>query len=129
MGVFYLKLNDTLPLLEVALTDPDGGAHDLDSETIKLRIWNTDGTKLVRDMVIEGAAALGVVRYQWVAADWAAGSGGPPFTAGGLIVGPALPVKPSTREARMEYEVTSGSDVLTFPNADYDTLRIWQDIN
>jgi len=141
-SIFYLKRNDTLPILRVPLLDPDGSAHDLTGSTgWELRIYQSDGTYLVRTMIVEDAAPLlGVVTYQWLTTDWAAGSTGAgtkadPFAVGGLIVGPSLPLARTAREHRMEVEVTgSGGARLTFPNGgvnageSYIVLRVWDDL-
>lgn len=114
MGTFYLKVGDTTTL-ETTLKDPDLTVHDLTGKTINLNIWLSDGTKLTRAMVIQGAATNGVVRYIFVAGDWVAGQ---------LVASPTLPLKPGVRDHRMEYEAVLSADVVTFPNDGYDTLRI-----
>jgi len=137
-----LKYRDTMPTLEVELHDPPprgaqpgaiGPVRDLTgASAVWLHIHLSDGSKLSRAMEIVAPPTSGVVRYQWVAADWdAVGGGG---ATGGLVVGPTLPLAPGVREHRMEYEVIGGSSRLTFPNGGtsageaYDTLRIWADI-
>lgn len=111
MAVFYLKYQDTRPVLEVVLKDPDDSVHDLTSSTgWKLHIRLSDGTKLERSMVIFGAATNGTLRYTWIATDW---------DAGNLVVG----------SHDMEYEVVGPSPArLTFPNSGYDKLSIIEDI-
>ena len=139
MGVFYLKYLDTRPILEVVLHDPPpigsppgtlGPVHDLSGSTAwYLHVWLNDGTKTTRPMVKFGADTDGTLRYAWVAGDWAVGAGGPPFTSGGLIIGPTLPLVPGTIEHRQEYEVVGPTDArLSFPNGGHDTLRVWSDI-
>jgi len=138
MGVFHLKQRDTRPSLQVVLKNPDGTLFDhTGSSAWKLHIWLAVGSKLVRTMVrVGGAPALGdpdnrPLLYEWVSTDWDAPSspdGNGSFTVGGLVVGPALPLTPGTREHRIEYEVTGGAARMTFPNDGYDTLRILQDI-
>jgi hypothetical protein len=129
MGVFLLKYRDTLPALQVVLKNPDGTVHNLTGSTAwKLHVWLNDGTKLTRGMTKIGADIDGTLRYTWAATDWDAGTGGPPFTAGGLILGPDLPLAPGIREHWMEYEVIGGTSRLTFPNGGYDTLRVYTDI-
>lgn len=128
-SVFYLKYRDTRPVLEVALKNPDGTAMDLTGSTSwKLHIKLNDGSTLMRNMVKEGADALGVLRYTWIATDWDAVSAG--GTVGGLVVGPTKRVNGAgvNVEAHMEYEVIAGTSRLTFPNNDYDILRIIDDI-
>ena len=143
--VFYLKKRDTRPILEVELHDPPplgsadgtvGPVHDLTTATsVKLHIWLSDGTKLVRDMEIDDDPETGIVTYTWLASDWDTASsddGNGSYQVGGLVVGPTIPVStvPSaTREHRMEYEVHGPSGArLTFPNSGYDTLRILADV-
>lgn len=139
MGLFKLKLNDTRPILDVVLHDPApagspvgtlGPVHDLTGSIgWNLLLWMSDDTKLIRPMIIQGDPTLGTLRYTWVAGDWAPGSGGPPFTAGGLFASHSLPLAPEQLEHRMEFEVIGpGAERLTFPNAGYDTLIITTDI-
>ena len=107
---FDLKYRDTRPILEVALKNPDGSAFDLTGATVwKLHIWLSNGDKLSRDMVVTGAATLGILRYTWLSSDW---------NAGGLIVG----------EHKMEYEIIAATARQTFPNDGYDLLRIISDV-
>jgi hypothetical protein len=126
-----LKYRDTLPIMEVELIelDPDNPgemqAHDLTGSTAwKLHVWLSDGTVFTRDMVVTGDPTLGVLRYTFVASDWDTTN-----VNGFLTVGPTLPMLPSEREHRMEYEVIgSGGTRLTFPNDGYDILRVVLDI-
>jgi hypothetical protein len=119
MGVFHLKYRDTRRPLDVTLRLPDQSLPDLTGSTVKLHIWLSDGTKLERDMSIVGAPANAQVRYTWVATDW---------DAGGLVVGPSLPLAKGQNEHRFEIETINGAARETFPNARYDTLRIITDI-
>lgn len=127
MSTFTLKKNDTLPILEVELLNPDGTAHDLTGSTgWKLHILLNDDAETVvtRDMTVVGAADEGLLRYAWTVDDWDEDN-----VAGYLIAGPTLPLAPGEREHRMEYEVTgAGGARLTFPNDGYDVLRIVDDI-
>jgi len=152
MDSFYLKYRDTRPILDVELHDPApagsapgtiGPIHDLTGSTEwKLFIWLADGlTKLSRPMTIQGAPTAGLLRYTWIAGDWAAPSSpdtNGAFTVGGLVVGPTVPLDPGQVEHRMEYEVVGPAGArMTFPNSDpelgntqraYDILRIPPDI-
>ena len=125
MSDVYLKYRDTRPILEVALTTPAGAAVDLTAAVdIKLHIGlENQATRLERAMVVEGAPTAGIVRYQWVAADW--------------TVDPALVVGTH----RIEYEVIgAGDERQTFPNNDptnapespavvpYDRLIVFDDL-
>lgn len=126
MGIFYLKELDTRPVLEVALKNPDGSAHDLTGASgWELHIRLSTGVRLSRDMVVYGAATDGVLRYTWLASDWAAladlnlNADGA-YTLGGLRIG----------GHEMEYEVVNATSRLTFPNDgnNNDVLRITDDI-
>jgi len=138
MNVFSLKYRDTYPILEVTLLKPDKAPVDLTGATsLKLFIKLSDGSRLARTMTVFGAPTQGVLRYAWVAGDWAAPSipdSDGAYTVGGLVVGPTLPLTPGVHEHRMEYEVVWGTARLTLPNDGtsagdaYDTLRVWSDI-
>lgn len=120
-SVFYLKYRDTLPVLEVALLNPDGSPYDLtDADSAWLNIKLSDGTVLApRQMEIVAPPTSGVVRYAWLAIDWAADA---------LVPGPTLPLQVGQAEHQMEYEVVDGVNRQTFPNDGNDILRIVQDI-
>jgi hypothetical protein len=119
-SIFYLKKNDTRPVLEVVLLDPDGTPHDLTGYTaIKLWIKLNDGTVISRPMSPVGDLTTGRVRYAWQDTDW---------DTGGLIAGPEPPYKPSDDEHTMEYEVVTATSRTTFPNDDWDILRILPDL-
>ncbi len=120
MGVFYLKKDDTRPVLEVALKNADESAHDLTGASVKLLIKLNNGVFLSRTMVVAGSPTDGVVQYSWLATDW---------DEGNLIVGPTPPFTPKSVDHIMEYEVTNGVSILTFPNNGYDILRIFDDLN
>jgi len=108
---FYLKARDTLPVLEVALKDPDGTAHDLTgADAVWLHVSLPGGT-FSREMTVDDATG-GIVSYAWVPTDW--------------TVAPALAAYPVPY--RMEYEVIDGTDHLTFPNDGYDELVVASDI-
>jgi hypothetical protein len=122
--IFWLKFRDTTPILEVALKNPDGSAFNLTGATKqKLHIYRNDGSVVSRDMVTLAPATNGIQRYQWLDADWDTGN-----VAGYLTVGPSLPLKPTSVEHKMEYEVVNASGRQTFPNDGYDVLRILADI-
>ncbi len=114
MGLFHLKEGDTLPILEVALKDPDGTAHDLTGSTgwkLHVRLAGGGGAVVTRNMVKQGPDVDGVLRYSWAAADWS--------STPALVVG----------QHRMEYEVLGpGAARLTFPNDGWDELRIVEDL-
>ena len=111
MGTFYLKANDTRPVLEVTLLDPAGTAHDLTGATsVKLHIKLASGATLTKTMTVNVVPATGIVTYTWLAADWT--------SSPGLEAG----------MHRMEYEVIGPALArVTFPNDSYDTLAIVSD--
>jgi hypothetical protein len=124
MGSTYtIKYRDVGGILEVSLKDPLLVAFDLTPYSVyNLHIWLSDGTtKLTRSMTLFGPATNGVLRYSWVATDWDAGQ---------LVISPTIPLLPNQREPRMEYEVRNAGSTLrrTFPTADWDTLRVIEDI-
>jgi hypothetical protein len=114
MGQFTIKAGDTRPILQVALKDPDGSAHDLTGSTSwKLHVRVSPSVTFTRDMVKEGADTDGVLRYTWVSTDWDPGNLPTPLTSFRTI------------ELYMEYEVIGGaSSGMRFPNARFDTLVI-----
>jgi len=122
MPTFTLKANDTRPILEVALLNPDGSAHDLTGSTSwKLHIRITPSVTLTRDLVKQGLDTAGVLRYTWLDTDWA------PI----VPTDPKLPVPMSAYHAvtlPMEYEISAGTSRLTFPNSGHDTLKILGDL-
>jgi hypothetical protein len=136
VNVFKLKARDTLPILEVALLNPDDTPFDLTGSTAwKLHIKLSDGiTRLVRSMTVSGDPTLGVLQYAWGVTDWDAASspdGDGSYQVGGLVAGPTIPLTPGQVEHRMEYEVIGPSGArLTFPNEERfnDILRITPDI-
>ena len=108
----YLKTNDTAPALVVNLKNPDKSAHDLAGATsVKLHIRLSNGRHFERAMTIVNPPGNdGKVKYQWLATDW--------IGSESLITG----------QHTMEYEVISGADRVTFPNASFDVLEITHDI-
>jgi hypothetical protein len=107
--IFDLTFGDELPILEVQLLNPDGSVHDLTGSTAwQLRV--KVGTTLVtRDMFIQGDPTLGILRYQWQAADDA-----------------ALP----RGSHRMRYRVSRGTLTQTFParTTEADCLLVSDDL-
>jgi hypothetical protein len=112
MATFYLKKRDCMPILEVALLNPDGTAYDLTGASgVQLYIsLQGSGTLVTKDMAVFGPAANGVVRYQWLPTDW---TDTPALTVG---------------QHRMEVEVNTSDGVLTWPNDSYDMLVITPDL-
>jgi hypothetical protein len=138
MGIFYLKRRDTRTVLVAYLKNPDGSAHDLTgASAVHLHIRLSDGTRLIRPMVIDPTPTTGIVRYTWLATDWDAQTGtlvDGAYPTGGLVVTPGTSgpggfvIATGRNEHRMEYEVVNGTARLTFPNDGYDVLRITDDI-
>jgi hypothetical protein len=71
--IFYIKQNDTLPVLQATLYKGDGTVQDLTTGTVKLSMWNAAGTLVINEAActIVGPATNGVAQYAWVAADTA----------------------------------------------------------
>lgn len=111
MAAFALKANDTRPILEVVLKNPDGSTHDLTgAEEYYLHVRLSTHV-FTRAMALVGLPAAGTLRYAWQASDW--GDGGLPIL-----------YAPNYRCYDMEYEVIGGSSRLTFPNTGHDQLCI-----
>lgn len=104
----YIKAGDTLPVLRVALRNPDGTPTDLAGKTLVLRFSrkNPANGTLTRQLSVVGAAADGVAEYAWVAGDWT----GPTPIAPGIY--------------RVEYLVEQAGTSMTFPNDGYDLLTV-----
>jgi hypothetical protein len=121
--IFPLKFRDTRPIIEVALVDPDGDAHDLSGvDAVWLHVWLSTGAKFSREMYVYGAAPSGLVRYDWETADWDTTN-----ASGYLVVSPDW-TRPNAGYHRMEYETIRGGERLTFPNDGYDVLRVVIDV-
>ena len=119
-STFTLKANDTRPIFEVTLKNPDGSVHDLTGSTAWKWHVQTPGEAFIRDLVIQGDPTLGTLRYTGSVADWDTEN-----------VNGYLPAPLSTyplSEYPMEYQISGGSSILTFPNDGYDYLRIAKDI-
>jgi len=111
MSDFYLKQRDTRPILEVALKNPDGTAHDLTgADSVTLNILLSTGVLISRDMEIDSDPTTGLVGYTWLTSDW----------TDGLVAGTHL----------MEYEVldATGDVRMTFPNYGSDNLIVTADL-
>lgn len=106
MPDFWIKQNDTAPVLDAILKDSDDVVVDVTGASIRFIMSAIDGTIKVNDTgtVIDGAA--GHVRYEWVAADT--------DTTGTYIA---------------EWEVTyPNSTIETFPSSGYFEIRIMDDL-
>lgn len=112
MAEFEMKRNDVFATLNVALKNPDGSPHNLaGASAVTLHIEVADGV-FTRPMSVDDSTN-GLVSYQWVTADWSAGT----------------PKLPTTRGAwRMEYEVTTPSGPHTFPTKGHDVFKLSEDL-
>lgn len=119
METFYLKRQDTGPVLTVTLLDPDKAPVLLTGvHKVWLHVLLADGTSVMsREMAIldDGTVALrGQVSYSWQASDWGAGAN-------------VLPIAQATYA--MEYEaVTVGGYRQSFPNSRDHKLSVYRDI-
>ena len=105
---FYIKQNDTRPILTATLIDGDGSTVNLDGATVSFKMRTEGGTTAVSlaGTTAIAEAAKGKVTYTWAAADTA--------TVG---------------EYEGEFEVTyAGGGVQTFPNSKYIQIEITDDI-
>jgi hypothetical protein len=104
---FYIKQNDTAPILAATLKDADENAVDLDGSSVRFHMREVGGTT----SKVDAAATLvdanaGQVKYTWAADDT--------DTIGSY---------------QAEFEVTYGdSRIETFPNNGYIQVEIIDDI-
>ncbi len=105
---FYIKQNDTAPILLVSLKDGDGAAVDLTaaSAIFKMRPVGQTTIKTSAAAIIHNDDE-GQVRYEWVAADT--------DTIGSY-------------EAEFQITFVDGK-VETFPNSDFIRITITDDIS
>jgi hypothetical protein len=107
MMAFSIKQNDTSPSLLVTLQDGDGNTINVTSGTVRFHMVD-----LARSVKVDGAmtlvnASIGLVRYDWQAADT--------DTAG-------------TYYAEFEVTYADGS-IETFPNTDSVAIVITPELN
>jgi len=104
---FYIKQNDTRPILAATLIDGDGSAVNLDGATVAFKMRKVSTTVSVVDASATIADATnGEVTYTWSASDTA--------TVG---------------EYEGEFQVTyADSGIQTFPNSNYIEIEITDDI-
>jgi len=104
---FFIKQNDTAPILQANLKDANDVAVDVTGASIafKMRpVSSTTATINTAAAIIDGEA--GSVKYEWVGSDTA--------TAGSYFA---------------EFQVTfAGGRIETFPNGDYIQITILDDI-
>jgi len=105
---FYIKQNDTAPIILVTLKDGNDAAVDLTGATaiFKMRPVGQTTVKTDSAAIIHNADA-GQVRYEWVAADT--------NTIGSY-------------EAEFQVTFVDGK-IETFPNADFIRITITDDIS
>lgn len=105
MTIYYVKQGDTAPAAVAVLLDPSGLPLSLSGATVKFHM--SDQKHVV---IIDAVATVdpdqvtnkGRVSYQWVSGD-----------------------TDDTGVFLAEWQVTfAGGTILTFPNADYDNVRI-----
>lgn len=98
-----MKQHDTDPALVLTLTDgPDGAPVNLTGATCRL-IGRRDAVVLINASVT--GSSVGVITYQWQAADTAA-----------------------TGQLELEVEVTRAGRVQTYPREGFVTVRVVPDI-
>lgn len=105
---FYIKRNDTSPILNATLKDGDGAAVDLAGTSVALKMKAVNDTSLKVDSACTIVdASNGKVRYTWAATDT------------------------NTRGSyQAEFQVTySGGAIETFPNDGYVSIIITDDLS
>lgn len=104
---FFIKQNDTRPIISATLIDGDGSNVNLDGATVKFIMRKVGATSATTDASATIAdATKGKVTYSWSASDTA--------TVGSY---------------EGEFEVTfAGGGVQTFPNNRYIDIEITDDI-
>jgi hypothetical protein len=104
MRKIVIKRNDTRGVFTDTLT-VDGEPFDLTNCSVKFLLTQINGNKEIsQDATIIDAMA-GTVEYKAMAAD---------VNLSGNF--------------RQEWQVTSGTDILTFPNGDYNRVQILEDV-
>lgn len=106
-SVFSIKRNDTSPAISRTLLDSAGDAINLTGATVRFHLKDKAGVvKVDAAAVIVGDPLLGVVQYDWIAADT--------DTAGNF---------------KAEFEVTyADSTIETFPNNEHIEVVITEDL-
>ena len=105
--MFYIKENDTSPVLEVTLQDSDGDAVDVTGATVRFHMRAIGSTTAkVNAAATIVTAASGVVRYTWQTGD-----------------------TDTIGEFEGEFQVTfGGGAVQSFPNDGWLRISILDDI-
>lgn len=106
MSTFFIKRNDTGPSIQGTLERPNGTAVDLTGATVRFHMRFKNGATKVDAAATIVTAASGIVKYPWIAADT--------DTAGYY---------------QAEWEVTyADSSVETFPNYEFQTVQVYEDV-
>lgn len=107
MSEFFIKRNDTSPAIERTLQDSAGTAINLTGATVRFHMSDNAGVvKVDAAATITGDPTLGVVQYDWLAAD-----------------------TDTAAVYSAEFEVTyADSSIESFPNNDYITVRVTEDL-
>lgn len=104
MADFYIKQNDTLPVMSVTLEEAEGvPLVNASVDSVQFRFRSTSGSILTRTPVDTGAG--GIYTYAFVAGDWLTGQ----FAPGNY---------------RFEALVTVGADTITIPTRNPKVIRI-----
>ena len=106
MADFFIKQNDTTPILQATLKDADGNAVDLTGATVRFHMADAAFNSKVDAAGTVHDAPNGVVRYEWQADDT--------DTAGEFIA---------------EWEVTyADNEVESFPSEYYLEIKVGQEL-
>lgn len=109
---FYIKANDTQPIFQATLKQPDGTIYNpTGALALKLHVQLLTGT-FTRDLTIIGDGnASPNVQYPWLATDWTT----PPSLVAGCW--------------RLECEILPvAGQRITFVNSGYDWLMVTPDL-
>jgi len=103
MSTFYIKEDDTVPILQATLKNPDGSNVDLNGSEVDIRVTEArGGSNIVNDSVLVYNPSDGAIRYDFSNTDTS-----------------------NCGRYRVEFEVTyGGGSVETYPNKGYHTLMI-----
>jgi len=104
---FYIKQNDTGPVLRATLTDSDGNAVNITGASVQFHMEDLNGNLKVDAACVIVDGTSGIVDYEWVAADTE--------DSGTFYV---------------EWEVTYADGTIeTFPNRGHRSVVITKELN